>query len=54
MADGVFVPYLSVTNAVDAVDFYSRVLETEPTNLLNMLDGRVMPSAAKLFDEAAE
>ena len=37
-----FVPYLSVRNAKEAVAFYSRVLETEPTNLLTMPDGRVM------------
>ena len=37
-----FVPYLSVTNAKEAVAFYSRVFETEPTNLLHMPDGRVM------------
>jgi PhnB protein len=37
-----FVPYLSVSNAREAVAFYSRVLETEPTNLLTMPDGRVM------------
>ena len=37
-----FVPYLSVTNAKEAVAFYSRVFETEPVLLLNMPDGRVM------------
>ena len=37
-----FVPYLSVTDAKEAVAFYSRVFETEPTLLLNMPDGRVM------------
>lgn len=37
-----FVPYLSVTNAKEAVAFYSRVFETPPTLLLNMPDGRVM------------
>ena len=37
-----FVPYLSVTDAKKAVDFYSGVFETEPTLLLNMPDGRVM------------
>ena len=37
-----FVPYLSVTNAKEAVAFYSRVFETEPTNLLHTPDGRVM------------
>jgi PhnB protein len=37
-----FVSYLSVTDAKDAVGFYSRVFETEPVLLLNMPDGRVM------------
>ena len=37
-----FVPYLSVTDAKEAVAFYSRVFETEPMLLLNMPDGRVM------------
>ncbi len=37
-----FVPYLSVTDGIDAVAFYSRVFETEPALLLNMPDGRVM------------
>lgn len=37
-----FVPYLSVTNAIEAVAFYSRVFEVEPVLLLNMPDGRVM------------
>ncbi len=37
-----FVPYLSVTDAKEAVAFYSRVFETPPTLLLNMPDGRVM------------
>ena len=37
-----FVPYLSVTNAKEAVAFYSRIFESEPTILLNMPDGRVM------------
>ena len=36
------VPYLSVSNAQEAVAFYSRVFETEPTALLNMPDGSVM------------
>ena len=36
------VPYLSVTDAKEAVAFYSRVFETEPTLQLNMPDGRVM------------
>ena len=37
-----FIPYLSVTDAKNAVAFYSRVFETEPVLLLNMPDGRVM------------
>ena len=37
-----FVPYLSVTDAKEAVAFYSHVFETAPTLLLNMPDGRVM------------
>ncbi len=37
-----FVPYLSVTDAKEAVAFYSRVFGTEPFHLLNMPDGRVM------------
>ena len=37
-----FVPYLSVTNAKEAVDFYSSIFEATPTLLLNMPDGRVM------------
>ena len=36
------VPYLSVTEANEAVTFYSRIFETAPTLLLNMPDGRVM------------
>ena len=37
-----FVPYLSVTDATEAVAFYSRVFETGPVLQLNMPDGRVM------------
>lgn len=37
-----FIPYLSVTNAKEAVAFYSRVFESAPTLQLNMPDGRVM------------
>ncbi len=37
-----FVPYLSVTDAKEAVAFYSRVFATEPALRLNMPDGRVM------------
>ena len=37
-----FVPYLSVTDAEEAVVFYSRVFGIEPVLLLNMPDGRVM------------
>ena len=42
MTSAEFVPYLSVTDAKEAVAFYSRVFETEPVLLLNMPDGRVM------------
>ena len=37
-----FVPYLSVTDANKAVEFYSKIFETPPWLLLNMPDGRVM------------
>lgn len=37
-----FVPYLSVTPAQEAVAFYSKVFEAEPTHHLNMPDGRLM------------
>ena len=37
-----FVPYLSVTDANKAVEFYSNIFETSPWLLLNMPDGRVM------------
>lgn len=43
-----FVPYLRVTDAKKAVDFYSLVFETEPTLLLNMPDGRVMHSEFRI------
>jgi PhnB protein len=36
------VPYLSVNEAGKAVDFYTRIFETEPSLLLKMPDGRVM------------
>ncbi len=42
MTSPAFVPYLSVTDAKEAVAFYARVFETEPALLLNMPDGRVM------------
>ena len=45
-----FVPYLSVTNAKEAVAFYSRVFETEPALLLNMPDGRVMHCEFRVGD----
>ena len=44
------VPYLSVTDAKEAVAFYSRVFETEPALLLNMPDGRVMHCEFRLGD----
>lgn len=37
-----FVPYLSITDASQAVSFYSRVFSVDPYLLLNMPDGRVM------------
>jgi len=37
-----FIPYLSVTDAVKAIAFYSKVFETEPCLLLKMPDGNVM------------
>ncbi len=37
-----FVPYLSVKNCTQAIDFYSRAFATEPVLLLTMPDGRVM------------
>jgi len=37
-----FVPYLSVTDANKAVEFYSKIFETQPWILLKMPDGRVM------------
>ena len=37
-----FVPYLSVTNANQAVAFYSHIFDASPHVLLNMPDGRVM------------
>jgi len=36
------VPYLSVTDAAKAVEFYTAVFEEPPSLLLNMPDGRVM------------
>ena len=42
MSSREFVPYLSVTDANEAIAFYSRVFETEPSLLLKMPDGRVM------------
>lgn len=37
-----FVPYLSVSEATEAVSFYSCVFDVTPHVLLNMPDGRVM------------
>ena len=42
MATLEFVPYLSVTNADEAIAFYASVFKTEPALQLNMPDGRVM------------
>lgn len=36
------VPYLSISDAGKAVDFYREVFQVEPWNLLHMPDGRVM------------
>jgi len=44
------VPYLSVTNAAEAVTFYSQVFETEPYLTLNMPDGRVMHCEFRVGD----
>ncbi len=44
------VPYLSVTDATQAVSYYSRVFETEPFVALNMPDGRVMHCEFRLGD----
>ena len=44
------VPYLSVSDANEAVAFYSRVFETEPSLLLNMPDGRVMHCEFRIGD----
>jgi PhnB protein len=45
-----FVPYLSVTDAKQAVAFYSRVFETEPLMSLSMPDGRVMHCEFRVGD----
>ena len=37
-----FVPYLSIAKAGEAVAFYSRVFDVEPSLLLKMPDGRIM------------
>ena len=50
MSNTEFVPYLSVTDATEAVAFYSRVFETEPSLLLNMPDGRVMHCEFRIGD----
>ena len=42
MAAYEFVPYLSVTDANEAVAFYSRIFDTAPYLRLDMPDGRVM------------
>lgn len=36
------VPYLSVSNASQAIEFYSQVFECDPNVLLKMPDGRIM------------
>ncbi len=45
-----FVPYLSVTDAKQAIVFYSRVFETEPLMLLSTPDGRVMHCEFRVGD----
>lgn len=50
MATHEFVPYLSVRDAEEAVDFYSQIFETTPQILLKMPDGRVMHCAFRLGD----
>ncbi len=42
MPEHEFVPYLSVTDAGEAILFYSRVFDTAPHVQLDMPDGRVM------------
>ena len=43
-----FVPYLSIKNAIHAVEFYSKIFETEPYLLFKMPDGRVMHSEFRI------
>lgn len=43
-----FVPYLSVTNANEAVAFYSQVFDVSPRLLLKMPDDRVMHCEFKI------
>lgn len=50
MAFREFVPYLSVNDAGQAVDFYARVFETDPSLLLRMPDGRIMHCEFRVGD----
>ena len=50
MTSAEYVPYLAVTDANQAVAFYSRVFGTEPIQLLNMPDGRVMHCEIRVGD----
>ena len=43
-----FVPYLSVTDAQKAVDFYTNVFGMQPHLLLNMPDNKVMHSEFRI------
>lgn len=45
-----FIPYLSITNADEALRFYSDVFKTEPTRLLRMPDGRIMHAEFQICD----
>lgn len=45
-----FVPYLSITDANSAVEFYSSVFATTPHLLLHMPDGRVMHCEFRIGD----
>ena len=45
-----FVPYLSVTDAKQAVAFYSRVFGVEPLKSLSMPDGRLMHCEFRVGD----
>ena len=42
ISQGEFVPYLSIKNANEAIDFYTQVFGVSPYLKLNMPDGRLM------------